>query len=55
MDAEGKINELGRQYIGETSPNTSPNYTSGAGENERPGKSATFVLICPLAAALLLI
>lgn len=41
MDANGRINDLGRQYIGEISPNTTPDYVPGVvtgGDGGRPEK-----------------
>ena len=43
MDTDGRINDLGRQYIGAISPNTTHNYTPGVvdgGSGGRPGESS---------------
>jgi hypothetical protein len=40
MDTDGRINALGRQYIGAVSPNTTVDYIPGVvsgGDGEQPG------------------
>lgn len=42
MDTDGKIDALGRQYIGAVPPSTSGNYTPGVvngGDGGRPGNN----------------
>ena len=64
MDTSGRINDLGRQYIGAISPNTTVGYTPGVvtgGNGGQPSESggvgdpsrplAVFPFFGPLAAA----
>ena len=64
MDTDGKINDLGRQYIGATSPNTTHNSTPGVvggsgGESSDGGETlkslAASGLFGPLAMALFVV
>jgi len=44
MGTDGKINDLGRQYLGAVPPNTTGNYTPGVvsgGKGGQPGATGT--------------